>query len=395
MVTIASLRNRFRLAAGVAAGVLTVSLLAGCGSSETTSGIASSLGDAEGSLNLIAWPGLVENGSTDSSVDWVRPFEQRTGCKVSVKTVTSSEQMRDLIDSNAYDGVSAPGELSGELINNGSAEPINTELVKNYRDVVPGLRMQPWNSFEGHAYGAPLGRSASLLTWRSDQVKAAPVSLAPLFAADSSYRQKVMIRDDAASLAAAALALRTTKPELKIGNPYALNREQFSAVIEQMRVAQQITNLYWSDYTEQVRAFEDGSSVIGLANQAVTSLMQARGTKVQTVLPDSGTVGSSDTWMLLRGAKHPSCMYRWMDHVLDAKINAQISEYYGQAPAVPGACANTVDKNFCQAYHAIDESYYRSVWIATAPQRRCVDGRNEACVAYPDWHRAWQQLRAG
>ncbi len=159
-MTIASLRNRFRLAAGVAAGVLTVSLLAGCGSSETTSGIASSLGDAEGSLNLIAWPGLVENGSTDSSVDWVRPFEQRTGCKVSVKTVTSSEQMRDLIDSNAYDGVSAPGELSGELINNGSAEPINTELVKNYRDVVPGLRMQPWNSFEGHAYGAPLGLSS-------------------------------------------------------------------------------------------------------------------------------------------------------------------------------------------------------------------------------------------
>src|SRR6476659_688033 len=46
----------------------------------------SSLGAGEGALSLIAWAGYAENGSTDPKVDWVTPFEQKTGCKTSVKT---------------------------------------------------------------------------------------------------------------------------------------------------------------------------------------------------------------------------------------------------------------------------------------------------------------------
>ena len=47
---------------------------------------AAALGDGEGQLNLIAWAGYAENGSNDPAVDWVTPFEQKTGCKVNVKT---------------------------------------------------------------------------------------------------------------------------------------------------------------------------------------------------------------------------------------------------------------------------------------------------------------------
>jgi len=43
------------------------------------------LGAGEGAVDLIAWAGYVEDGSTDPSADWVTPFEQKTGCKVNVK----------------------------------------------------------------------------------------------------------------------------------------------------------------------------------------------------------------------------------------------------------------------------------------------------------------------
>ena len=33
-------------------------------------------------VNILAWPGYVEDGSTDPAVDWVTPFEEETGCEV-------------------------------------------------------------------------------------------------------------------------------------------------------------------------------------------------------------------------------------------------------------------------------------------------------------------------
>ena len=43
------------------------------------------LGTPEGELNIVAWAGYAEDGSTDPKVDWVTPFEKATGCQVNVK----------------------------------------------------------------------------------------------------------------------------------------------------------------------------------------------------------------------------------------------------------------------------------------------------------------------
>ena len=85
---------------GVAAACL-LALVTGCGTSsddETTAegdGAAAftppdvplqkSLGDPEGRVSILAWPGYAEDGSTDKSVDWVTPFEKQSGCQADVK----------------------------------------------------------------------------------------------------------------------------------------------------------------------------------------------------------------------------------------------------------------------------------------------------------------------
>ncbi|HEV2920348.1 MAG TPA: spermidine/putrescine ABC transporter substrate-binding protein, partial [Actinomycetota bacterium] len=163
--------------ARVAALALAVALvaLAGCGSDEpsSSSGGASqgftppevpmlqSLGEGEGKVNLVAWAGYVEDGSTDKSVDWVTPFEQETGCQVNVKVAATSDEMVQLMKSGQYDAVSASGDASLRLIAAGDVAPVNTALVKNYADVFDDLKMQPWNSVNGKAYGIPHGRGAN------------------------------------------------------------------------------------------------------------------------------------------------------------------------------------------------------------------------------------------
>jgi len=51
------------------------------------------LGKGEGEVSIVAWAGYIERGESDKSYDWVTGFEKETGCKVSVKTAATSDEM--------------------------------------------------------------------------------------------------------------------------------------------------------------------------------------------------------------------------------------------------------------------------------------------------------------
>ena len=50
------------------------------------------LGENEGEVNILAWPGYAEDGTTDPAVDWVTPFEEETGCEANVKYFGTSDE---------------------------------------------------------------------------------------------------------------------------------------------------------------------------------------------------------------------------------------------------------------------------------------------------------------
>ena len=84
---------------------------------------ADKLGAGEGEVNLIAWAGYVEDGSTDPKVDWVSDFEKETGCQVNVKVGNTSDEMVTLMRTGQYDGVSASGDATLRLIAGGDVAP--------------------------------------------------------------------------------------------------------------------------------------------------------------------------------------------------------------------------------------------------------------------------------
>ena len=155
---------------------------------------AQSVGDGEGQLNLIAWPGYAENGSNDPKVDWVTPFEQKTGCKVNVKIGNTSDEMVQLMRSGQYDGVSASGDATLRLIYAGDVAPVNTDLVPNYATISSFLKDRAWNSVDGQMYGVPHGWGANLLMYNTDVVKGAPDSWGAVFPG-AEYKGKVTAYD--------------------------------------------------------------------------------------------------------------------------------------------------------------------------------------------------------
>jgi putative spermidine/putrescine transport system substrate-binding protein len=351
------------------------------------------LGGGEGAVNLLALAGYVENGSTDKKADWVTGFEKSSGCSVTVTVPKSADEMAKLMRSGRYDAASVPGEVSLDLITSGAVAPLNTRLIPSYADVVAGLKNKPWNSVNGQAYGVPHGRGAEVLLWRTDVVKPDPSSWSAVFGSAASYQGKVTAPDSPMYLADAAVYLMSTNPALGIKDPYALDDQQFKAVVDLVTKQRPALGGFYADYASQVQGFRAGTSVLGASGQAAAALAKLEGAPVKSALPSEGTTGSSDSWMVAARAKHRNCAYRWIDHITSAKVNAQVSEWVGQAPANAKACALTTDKSFCSTFSATDESYYAKVYMHRTPVKQCLDGRSVRCKTYADWSAAWAKIK--
>ena len=134
-------RNRASLVVGVAAAAALA--LAGCGTTgggsagQSAQPVKTEIGQGEGQLSILGWPGYAEDGSNDPAVDWVTPFETETGCKVNFKPFGTSDEAVTLMRTGQYDVVSASGDASLRLIAGNDVEPVNMSLLKNYRRRVP------------------------------------------------------------------------------------------------------------------------------------------------------------------------------------------------------------------------------------------------------------------
>jgi putative spermidine/putrescine transport system substrate-binding protein len=351
------------------------------------------LGQGEGQVNVIAWAGYAEDGSTDPKVDWVSGFEKQTGCQVNVKIGNTSDEMVTLMRTGRYDTVSASGDATLRMIAGGDVAPVNTDLVPNYADVFEGLKDKPWNSVDGQMYGIPHGRGANLLMWRTDKVKGNLDSWSAVF--DDAARNKghVTAYDSPTYIADAALYLKATKPDLGIENPYELDDKQFQASVDLLKQQRRNIGEYWSDYTKEQAAFASGDSVVGTTWQVIANLLEADKVPIKTTLPKEGATGWSDTWMISSKAKHPNCAYRWMNHIISPKANAAVAEWFGEAPANAKSCAQTADPNHCKTFHAEDESYFEKVSFWTTPRKECGDDRGAVCKDYSEWVQAWTEIK--
>jgi putative spermidine/putrescine transport system substrate-binding protein len=369
---------------------------AGAGSQQAPPKVAmaQALPAAEGQLNIIAWAGYAEDGSTDKTVDWVHPFTAATGCKLNVKIGNTSDEMVSLMKTGQYDGVSASGDATLRLIYGGDVAPVNTALVPNYATIADFLKNKPWNSVNGQMYGIPHGWGANLLMWNTKVVTTPPDSWGAVFDANSPYKGKLTAYDSPIYIADAALYLKSAKPGLGITNPYELDDKQFTAAVDLLKTQKGLIGQYWSGYQQNVDAYDNGDAVLGTTWQINANLIAGeKKVNVQTVIPKEGSTGWSDTWMVASKAKDPGCMYRWMDWITSAKVNAQVAEWFGEAPAQTTACAQTADKTHCATYHALDAAYAGKISYWTTPTKNCGDSRGSTCKDYAAWTQAWTEIK--
>jgi putative spermidine/putrescine transport system substrate-binding protein len=353
----------------------------------TSGGPRPVIGAGEGAVSIVAWAGYIERGATDPKFDWVTGFEKETGCKVSVKTAATSDEMVALMNEGGFDLVTASGDASLRLVSGGKVQEVNAALVPSYSKVDPRLQNAPWHTVNGKHYGVPYQWGSNVLMYNTKVVKEAPTSWNIVFQEmklgdGKSNKGRVQAFDGPIYIADAALYLKKHKPELGIDDPYALDRKQFDAALALLREQRKIVGRYWHDAFIQVDDFVNEGVVASSSWPFQVNLLRGKNAPVASVIPEEGATGWADTTMLHVNAAHPNCAYKWMEYSLSPRTQGDLAAWFGSVPAVLEACKGNalLGEKGCATNGA--DNFDRIAFWRT-PVAACGGGRE--CVPYHEW----------
>ncbi|MEX0984310.1 MAG: ABC transporter substrate-binding protein [Actinomycetota bacterium] len=354
--------------------------------------------DLEGAVNIVAWAGYIEDGSTDPAYDWVTQFEADTACEVNVTTAGTSDEMVSLMQEGVdYDLVTASGDASLRLIYGGTVQEVDLSRVPSFSTVDERLQDAPWHTVDADGdgtaehYGVPYDWGSNVLMYSTSAFAGeTPDSWSVVFEEQTlpdgeSNKGRVQAYDGAIYIADAALYLKATQPDLGIEDPYALTRDQFTAALDLLRQQRALIGRYWHDAFIQMDDFTAGDAVASSSWPFQVNFIEGAGKDFASVVPKEGATGWADTTMLRVDAPHPNCAYAWLEWSLNEKLQGDLASWFGAVPSVLAACSgNELLTDEGCATNGLENFDQIHFW--KTPQADCFEpGAGKECVPYHEW----------
>lgn len=366
--------------------LVTTAILAMVGS-QTAMAQVQSIGEGEGALNIVAWAGYIERGETDAAYDWVTKFEADTGCKVSVKTANTSDEMVALMNEGGFDLVTASGDASLRLVAGGKVQPINIDLIPSWSTVDERLKDASWHTVDGVHYGVPYMWGPNVLMYNTKTFPEPPKSWNVVFEEmnlpdGKTNKGRVQAYDGPIHIADAAHYLMFHKPELGITSPYELNEAQYAAALDLLRTQRTLVSRYWHDAFIQIDDFKNEGVVASGSWPFQVGLLQSENLPIASTIPEEGATGWADTSMMHVDAAHPNCAYKWMEHSLSSNLQSDLSVWFGAVPAVPAACTDGRGLQTAEGCKSNGLDDFDRIAFWTTPVSACKQGE---CVPYYRW----------
>jgi len=368
--------------------------IAGCGkkqeapTAQNATVVVPAANAPEGQVDIVAWPGYIENGSSDPNYNWVTKFEQDSGCKVNVKTAGTSDEMVSLMTQGGYDLVTASGDASLRLIRGGTVQAVDISKVPSYDSIDPRLKEAPWHFVDGKHYGVPYQWGPNVLMYNTKVFKKAPTSWSVLFEEQKlpdgkSNKGRIQAYDGPIYIADAAVYLSAKKPDLGIKDPYELNEQQYNAALDLLRKQHPLVQHYWHDANVQVQDFTNEGVIASSSWPFQVNTLVANKQPIASTFPSEGATGWADTTMLHSQAKHPVCAYRWLEWSISPKVQGDVAAWFGSVPVVPAACADNalLGPEGCKN-NGMDN--FEKIHFWRTPEAKC-GSHPEGCIPYSRW----------
>ena len=118
---------------------------------------------------------------------------------------------------------------------------------------------------------------------------------------------------------------------------------------------------YWSDYLKEVQAFTNGDTVLGTTWQVITQVAQGEKVPVDAILPEEGSTGWSDTWMVARTRSTPTAPTRGWTTSPARRRTPRWRSTSVRRPRTARPAGSPPTKGFCDTYHAGDAAYAEQI----------------------------------
>lgn len=370
-------------------GPAAIVLLATFAAQPAPAEMVTELGEVEGQLNIVAWPGYIERGETAEAFDWVTGFEEATGCVVNVKTANTSDEMVALMNEGGFDLVTASGDASLRMVAGKRVQPVNTGLIPSWDTIDDRLKRAPWHYVNGKNYGTPYMWGPNVLMYNTEVFgDAPPTSWSIVFEEQvlpdgRSNAGRVQAYDGPIHVADAALYLMTHRPDLGIVSPYELNQDQYAAALDLLRDQRKLVSRYWHDAFIQIDDFKNEGIAASGSWPFQVNLLQADDAPIASVIPDEGVTGWADTTMMHVDSANPNCAYMWMEHTLSSNLMSDLSVWFGANPAVPAACTDGRGMQTAEGCTTNGFDDFDKVRFWQTPVSQC-ESQGE-CVPYYRW----------
>jgi serine/threonine protein kinase/spermidine/putrescine-binding protein len=244
-------------------------------------------------------------------------FRDRTGIAVQVQTFDTVEKIPENLNSGDFDLVVLPEGLIQEMIQARSIQPMDHDSLPNLRNLDPFFRGLAFD--QGNEYSIPYLFGTIGLLYDSRKFDKPPDSWGVLFDPEKMRGLRVAVPDSPRLLV--GLALKSRGLSFSATDPGAL-AEAIALVRGASRSWEPIPE--GATATRRRLLNEDFDVALVWTGQGVVVSRQRP--EMRFVVPREGSNLAIDNLAIPRGARNVEAAYRFIDHVLEEHVAAEIAD---------------------------------------------------------------------
>lgn len=315
----------------------------------------------EDELRIYNWSDYIDEAT-------VPAFEKEFGVKVTYDTYENSDEMLAKLQAGAsgYDLVFPAGYTVPALVALGLIDPIQKNLIPNFKNLLPGLASPPYDA--GNQHSVPWQWGITGIAYRKDKVKA-PVDSWGVFH-NPDYAGKMTQSDEMRDVIGSWLKYRGRSANST--NPQELEQAKKDAV--------QAKALLSSYVSAPVKGqLITGDVWIAQLWNGDTYQAKAEQPEIEFALPKEGAIVWVDTVVVPKKAAHKRAAHAFLNFIYRPEISAAISTHTGYGSPNQEALAKMQNP----------------VMFPSDEERKTLDFQLDLGEHTALWDQIWTEIKAG
>jgi spermidine/putrescine-binding protein len=280
-------------------------------------------------LNLLVWEGYADPS-------YVKAFEETNHCRVSATYIGSSDELVAKLRGGSagnYDVISPSSDVATMISTSGLAAPLDLGKLPSYGELSPQLTTLSLVRSKGSIYGVPFMWGPDPMLYDTTFFPQPPDSWNAMW--DPKLKEKISVWDDLSSVYMAAQVLGYDKPDP--GHLYNLTDEELDAVKKKLIELKPNIRKMWSTGGELTNLFQNHEIVIAMGWPLMTNQLRALNFPIGETIPKENTTGWIDHLMITSGSENKDLAYKFLEFMIEAKTQKQITDVTHYTPANPHA----------------------------------------------------------